>query len=164
VLEKLAPAAYNQAQITTGSHLLVFCADIDLKSRRNIMEKTLIKNGGTKENLKPYMDMIDGSVNNMSPDQKLSWAQRQTFLAIGNAINGAKALGFDSCPMEGFNSQEFSKILKIPENLVPTALVTIGYASDNPRPSSDYKRRRVLLRSNINFFIILIYLNSIFLD
>ena len=134
ILEKLAPAAYNQAQITTCSHLLVFCAEKDLVGRRNAMEKALIKNGGTKEGLKGYMDMIDGSINNMNPDQKLSWAQRQMFLAVGNAINGAKALGFDSCPMEGYNPQEFSKLLKLPENLVPTALVTIGYAADTPRP------------------------------
>jgi nitroreductase/dihydropteridine reductase len=133
ILEGLAPAAYNQTQITTCSHLLVFCADKDLIGRRNFIEKTLIKNGGNKESLKGYMDMIDGSINNMNPDQKLSWAQRQTFLAIGNAINGAKSLGFDSCPMEGFNPQEFSKILKLSENLVPTALVTIGYAADVPR-------------------------------
>jgi nitroreductase / dihydropteridine reductase len=70
----------------------------------------------------------------MSPDQQLSWAQRMMFLAVSNAINGAKSLGFDSCPMEGFNAAEYSKILNLPENLVPTALVTIGYAADTPRP------------------------------
>jgi nitroreductase len=133
-LAKLAPAAFNQTQITTCSHLFIFCADTDLKAKRMLIEKIMIKNGGTKEGLKGYMNMIDGSINNMNPDQKLSWAQRQTFLAIGNTINGAKSLGFDSCPMEGFNPQEVSKILKLPENLVPTAIVTIGYAADKPRP------------------------------
>jgi nitroreductase/dihydropteridine reductase len=37
----------------------------------------------------------------MSADQKLAWSQAQTYLALGNALNGAKALGFDSCPMGG---------------------------------------------------------------
>jgi len=132
--EKLAPVSYNQAQITTCSHLLVFCADKDLANKAKLIEKTMIKNGATKESLKGYMDMINGSINNMSPDQQLSWAQRMMFLAIGNAINGAKSLGFDSCPMEGFNPAEYSKILKLSDNLVPTALVTIGYAADTPRP------------------------------
>jgi len=132
--EKLAPVSYNQAQITTCSHLFVFCADKDLTNRAKFLEKSMIKGGATKESLKGYMDMINGSVNNMSPDQQLSWAQRMMFLAIGNAINGAKSLGFDSCPMEGFQPAEYSKILKLPDNLVPTALVTIGYAADTPRP------------------------------
>jgi nitroreductase / dihydropteridine reductase len=94
----------------------------------------LIKSGSTKEKLKGYMNMIHGQVNNMSPEQQISWAQRQIFLPIGNAINGAKSLGFDSCPMEGFIPEEYSKILKLPENLIPTAIVTIGYAADTPRP------------------------------
>jgi len=132
--EKLAPVSFNQAQITTCSHLLIFCADKDLASRRNTLEKYLIKGGAKKEDLKEYMNMIDGSINNMNPEQKLSWAQRMMFLAVGNAINGAKSLGFDSCPMEGFQPIEYSKILKLPDNLVPTVLVTIGYAADTPRP------------------------------
>jgi nitroreductase len=141
--EKLAPATYNQLQITTSSHLLVFCADKDLTGRAKFLEKSLIKTGATKEGLKPYMDMISGSVNNMSPDQQLSWVQRQMFLAVGNAINGAKALGFDSCPMEGFNPVEYSKILKLPDNLAPTALVTIGYAADTPRPKFRFAKEDV---------------------
>jgi nitroreductase / dihydropteridine reductase len=132
--EELAPASYNQAQITTSSHLLVFCADTDLANRVKVLEKYLIKSGATKESLKGYIDMIHGSIDNMSSDQKLSWAQRMMFLAVGNAINGAKSLGFDSCPMEGFNPAEYSRILKLPGNLVPTAIVTIGYAADTPRP------------------------------
>lgn len=134
IKEKLAPVSWNQPQITTCSHILVFCADKDLQGRKSLIEKTLIKNGATTESLKGYMDMIDGSINNMNPEQQLSWAQRQTFLPLGNAINGAKSLGFDSCPMEGFTPAEYSKILKLPDNLVPTAIVTIGYAADTPRP------------------------------
>jgi nitroreductase len=132
--EKLLSASYNQTQIMSCSYLLVFCADKDLAGRTKTMEKALIKNGSTKDGIKEYMDMIYGSINNMSPDQQLSWAQRQMYLAISNAVNGAKSLGFDSCPMEGFKPEEYSKILKLPDNLVPTALVTIGYAADTPRP------------------------------
>jgi len=41
----------------------------------------------------------------------LAWAQQQAFLALGNAVNGAKALGFDSCPITGFNPGECGRIL-----------------------------------------------------
>ena len=53
----------------------------------------------------------------MSPEQKLAWSQAQTYLALGNALNGAKSLGFDSCPMGGFDPEEFTRILKIPSPL-----------------------------------------------
>ena len=68
----------------------------------------------------------------MNEEQKKSWAQKQTYIALGNALNGAKALGFDSCPMEGFNPEEYSKILALPKNIIPSVLCAIGYAADEP--------------------------------
>ena len=82
---------------------------------------------------------------NLSDEQKLSWAQRQTYLALGNALNGAKALYFDSCPMEGFNPAEYAKILKLPSNLVPTALCPVGYASDKPAPKLRFPNDEVFI-------------------
>ena len=70
----------------------------------------------------------------MDDQKRLAWSQRQTYLALGNALNGSKSLGFDSCPMEGFNPSEYSKILNLPSNIVPTALCTIGFANDTPKP------------------------------
>ncbi|MGV8086948.1 MAG: NAD(P)H-dependent oxidoreductase [Candidatus Woesearchaeota archaeon] len=134
VKEKLLPVSWNQKQITTCSHLLVFCADTNLISKVDAIEKMMIKSGATKEDIKPYLDMINNTINNMSPEQQVSWVQRQLYLAVSNAVNGAKALGFDSCPMEGFDPKEYSNILKLPDNLVPTAVVTVGYAADTPRP------------------------------
>jgi len=132
--EALAPVSWNQAQITTCSHLLVFCANSDIKSHIALLEKAMIKNGAKKEAIKGYIDMMYGFEAKLTDDQRLTWAQRQAYLALGNAVNGAKSLGFDSCPMEGFDPDGYSKILKLPKNIVPTALCTIGYAADTPMP------------------------------
>jgi nitroreductase / dihydropteridine reductase len=130
--EKLAPAAYNQPQITTSSHLLVFCADSDLKHRIQLIANQIGETAETKE----YLDALKGLEANIPKDKQLAWAQRQLYIALGNAVNGAKSLGFDSCPMEGFNPEEFAKILKLPKNIVPTALVAIGHAADTARPKT----------------------------
>lgn len=130
--EKLAPASWNQKQITTCSHLLVFCANSDVKGNIDKLEKLMIENGANKESIKGYIDMMKGFEKGLSEEQRLSWSQRQTFLALGNALNGAKFLGFDSCPMEGFSPGEYSKILGLPHNILPVALCPIGYAADKP--------------------------------
>jgi len=143
IKEQLAPVSWNQPQITTCSHLLVFCADSDLIGKAHALENHLIKNGGTKESLKGYMEMVHGVVDNMNKEQSTAWAQRQLYLAVGNAVNGAKSLGFDSCPMEGFNAIEYSKILNLPANIVPTALVTIGYATDTARPKDRFSKEEI---------------------
>lgn len=134
IKEKLAPAAWNQDQITTCSHILVFCANTQVKDHIDKFEKMLEASGASEESRKTYVGMMRGFEEGMSDEHKLGWAQRQLYLAVANAINGAKALGFDSCPMEGFSEEEFSKILELPKHLVPTCLVTIGIASDVPKP------------------------------
>lgn len=132
--EKLSPVSWNQPQITSCSHLLVFCGDKNIASHIDKLENLMIESGAKPDDIKPYIEMMRGFERNLTDEQKLSWAQRQTFLALGNALNGAKSLGFDSCPMEGFDPKGYAKILKLPDNLVPTALCPIGYAADKPKP------------------------------
>lgn len=131
--EKLAPASWNQPQIKSCSHLLVFCANSDIKGNIDKLEKLMIDSGAKPEGIKDYIQMMRDFEKRLSEERKLEWAKRQTFLALGNALNGAKFLGFDSCPMEGFSPVDYSKILNLPHNLAPVALCTIGYAADKPK-------------------------------
>jgi len=133
IKEKLAPASWNQPQIKSCSHLLVFCANKDIAGNIDRLEKMMVEQGAKPEEVKEYAGMMRSFEKSLSDEQKLAWAQRQAYLALGNALNGAKALGFDSCPMEGFDHAEYAKILKLAPNLVPTALCPIGYASDKPK-------------------------------
>jgi len=128
IKERLTPASMNQKQIESCSHLLVFCANKDIAGNIDKLEKLMKKVGANTG----YIDIMRGFDKSLSDEQKLSWSQRQTYLALGNALNGAKSLGFDSCPMEGFDPEAYAKILDLPSNLVPTALCPIGYASDKP--------------------------------
>ena len=105
--EELTPASMNQKQIESCSHLLVFCADIAIAGNIDKLEKLMKKAGASTE----YIGIMRGFDKSLSEEQKLAWAQRQTYLALGNALNGAKSLGFDSCPMEGFDPKAYSKIL-----------------------------------------------------
>lgn len=142
--ELLKPAAFNQEQITTCSHLLVFCADPDYDSLIKRLGALLKKGGVPAEMQKMITDMATGFAKPMSPEQRLAWSQAQTYLALGNALNGAKALGFDSCPMGGFDQKEFSRILKIPAPLVPTMLCPVGYAADKPMPKLRFAKEDIV--------------------
>jgi nitroreductase/dihydropteridine reductase len=132
VKEQLRPAAFDQEQVTSCSHLFVFCADPDYDSLIHRLGTLLKKSGVPEEIQRMVIGMAAQFTQPMSPEQKLAWSQAQTYLALGNALNGAKSLGFDSCPMGGFDPKEFSRILKIPPPLVPTMLCPVGYAADKP--------------------------------
>lgn len=88
--------------------------------------------------------MASQSAGAMTREQQLAWSQAQTYLALGNAVNGAKSLGFDSCPMGGFNPAEFSRILNIPAPLVPVMLCPVGYAADKAMPKVRFSKEEIL--------------------
>jgi len=141
--EKLFPVSRNQQQIITCSHLLVFCANTDVMGNLDKLEEKMVISKIPREKAKAFTDMTRKGFKDFDEKKTLSWAQRQLYIALGNAVNGAKSLGFDSCPMEGFSPEEYSKILKLPKNIVPTALVTIGYAADKPRPKVRLSKEEV---------------------
>lgn len=139
--ERLTPASMNQKQIESCSHLLVFCANTNIAGNIDKLEKLMKKAGASTG----YIDIMRGFDKSLGKEQKLAWAQRQTYLALGNALNGAKSLGFDSCPMEGFDPKAYAKILNLPPNLVPTALCPIGYASDKPNPKLRFSAEEIFM-------------------
>lgn len=141
--EKLFPHSYNQEQITTCSHLLVFCADSDVLEKIEKYEKMLQESGMDEENIKNYIGMMKGFEENMDQQAKINWASKQTFIAMTNALNGATSLGFDSCPMEGFSPEEYKKILNLPENLHPCVIVSLGTAEDSPHPKIRYSKEEM---------------------
>jgi nitroreductase len=141
--QELLGASYNQPQITTCSHLLVFCADTDLENRLKNLCDLMRSANVPEENVNQFYNMVNGFISSLPAEQRLSWAKNQVYLAVGNALNGAKALGLDSCPMEGFDAKAYSKILKLPANLVPSVVVPVGYAADTPRPKLRFAKKDV---------------------
>lgn len=134
--EKLRKVSMDQQQITTCSHLLVFCADTDFKFDKLIE---------LMPNAESYYTGLKNNFSTMSYDDKLLFASNQVFIALGNALNGAKSLGFDSCPMGGFSSEGYKEVLDLDANLVPVVLCPIGYAADKPRDKVRFSKEDVFI-------------------
>ena len=144
IKEQLKPAVFDQEQVTTCSHLLVFCADPDYESLIKKLGLLLEKNHVPEDMRKMVISMADQFTMPMSPEQRFAWSQAQTYLALGNALNGAKALGFDSCPMGGFSPDEVARILAIKQPLVPVMLCAVGYAADSPIPKIRFAKEDIV--------------------
>jgi len=132
--ERLKKASYDQEQITSCSHLLVFCTDTNTDGLIARLENGMRQSGVPESSVQGFIGMVKGFLSGLTDaEAKKAWLQRQVYLAVENALLGAKALGLDSCPMEGFLPAEYSKILGLPDNLIPTVVVPVGFASDKPR-------------------------------
>jgi nitroreductase len=132
--DKLFAATFNQNQVRTCSHLFVFCADTDYPAIIRRLDATMEGAGVPEEQREMITEFAANVANSMTPEQRLKWSQEQVYIALGNTINGAYALGLGACPMTAFQPAEFAKILGLPGNLVPTVLVSVGYAAEEGAP------------------------------
>ncbi|MBZ2166217.1 nitroreductase family protein [Methanobacterium spitsbergense] len=141
--KKLSAASMEQAQIITCSHLLVFCANTDLDGNAQKTLNLMKKAGVPEENLEQFQMIMNIFLSNFDSETGVNEAQCNVFIAAITAIYAAKSLGIDSCPMQGFNNEEYSKILEIPSSLVPTILVPIGYPADKQMPKLRFTKEEI---------------------
>ena len=132
--DKLFTATFGQNQVRTCSHLFVFCADTDYAGIIRIVDKSMAAAGVPDPQREAMMELAANVANGMAPEQRLQWSKEQVYIALGNCLNGAFSLGLGACPMTAFQPPEFAKILGLPENLVPTVMVSIGYAAEDGMP------------------------------
>jgi nitroreductase len=140
----LSPATHDETQINSCSHLLVFCVNTDWEAQTQRLSRAM------KERTIP--DMIWAKVMSIAgemaqePSADLqAWLVGQVYIAATYALLGAQALGLDCCPMTHFDGAEYSRILELPENVVPVVLLPVGYAADQPRPKWRYPLEEMLI-------------------
>ena len=61
-------------------------------------------------------------------------AQRSIGMAMQNLMLAAKALGYDSCPMIGFDIDKVAELIRLPEDHVMGPMVAIGKGTKDPWP------------------------------
>ncbi len=134
---KLRKAAYEQEQITSASHILVFSARPNIRDRASNLFSTLRRNGAPEEIVAKLekFSKITNLIRTVT-FSRTSWAAKQAYVALGIASLTAAELGIDGCPMEGFDPGKFARILRLGDDLRPAVLFAIGYrsASDKVRP------------------------------
>ena len=141
ILEKIQAIAWNQPQITTCSHLIVFAARNDLAQVQE--EYFSLMSGGNPEiraSLKGYEDMVSGFVASKNTDTAHIWATKQAYIAHGFALAACAELGVDSCAMEGFDPAALDTILDLPATQKSVVLLPIGYRAEGEAPRGEKVR------------------------
>lgn len=130
VREQIQPIAWNQAQITDGSHLLVFAAwDHYTPERINHMfDLVNTERGFVNEGWENYRQMLLKAYPARDPQVNFEHAARQAYIALGAALIAAAFEEVDATPMEGFDPAKLDEILKLRERgLRSVAIVPLGY-------------------------------------
>ncbi len=143
--KKLFPATWNQRQILDCSHYLVFTANTKMTEEHidRHLARTVEVRGGAVEELKRYRNIMVGDVvTGARGPIAQEWAAHQAYLALGNFITSAALMGIDTCPMEGFQPDEYDRILDLaPKGLASVVCCAAGYRAADDKSAMKKKVR-----------------------
>lgn len=133
--EKLHPIAYGQKQIVDSSVVIAVLGDLEANKNVEPVFGPLVAAGHMPKELKDTLaGQIEGAYQH--PQVARDEAIRNGSLAAMQLMIAAKALGYDTCPMGGYDAARFVTEFNVPERYVPVMLISVGLAATPARPSS----------------------------
>ena len=128
--KRLLPYAMGQDKVVDCSHLVVLAArttvdddliDSYIASVAQVRNLPLTELHGLGDHMK---DVFAGK----SQQQRKEWAHQQTYIALGTLLTAAAVMKIDSCPMTGFQSEGFDRVLGLTERgLESTVICALGH-------------------------------------
>ncbi len=130
--QKIREAAHGQAQVTDSSLLIIICADMSAWQKD---PARYWANAPTE--VQEYMSsMIDQYYRNREQVQR-DEAMRSAGIAAQTIMLAAKSMGYDTCPMDGFDFDAVGKLINLPDDHAIAMFVVVGKAEQpaKPRPT-----------------------------
>lgn len=118
---QLREAAYDQAQVTDASLLFVVCADI--KAWEKDPQRYWVNAPKEAQDiLIPWIHPFYNDKEQLQRDE----AMRSVGLMLQTLMIAAKAMGYDSCPMIGFDIDKVGQLIHLPADYAVGAMLVIG--------------------------------------
>ena len=129
--KRIRAEAWDQAQVTDASLFVVLCAD--LKSWEK--EPARYWRDASKEVQDFMLPAIDDYYRGKEQVQR-DEAMRSCGIAAQTLMLAAKSMGYDSCPMDGFDFDKVAELIRLPDDHVIAMFVAIGKGTKEawPRP------------------------------
>jgi putative NAD(P)H nitroreductase len=131
---QLRGLAFGQAQVEQAAAVVLVCGRLDAYE-----DAQRIYGDADKPTREKYVPMIDGAYKGQ-PVLQREEAIRSGSLAAMSLMYAAKALGWDSGPMIGFDAASVGAMLRLDENTVPVMMIVIGKALGGEQPPRGYRR------------------------
>ncbi len=122
--ESIRAVSWDQAQVTDASLLLILCADLKAWEKEparywdNAPEEV-------RDFMVPAIDQYYRDKEQVQRDE----AMRSCGIAAQTIMLAAKAMGYDTCPMDGFDFDAVAKLINLPDDHVIAMFVAVGKAT-----------------------------------
>lgn len=124
--KQIREVAWDQAQVTDASLFIILCADL------NAFEKEPIRYWkeapeSVQAIMLPAIDEYYRDKPQIQPDE----AMRSCGIAAQTLMLTAKSMGYDSCPMDGFDYEAVGQLINLPKDHTIAMFVAIGKGTKN---------------------------------
>ena len=129
--KQIREVAWDQAQVTDASLFIVLCAD--LKSWEKQPSRYWVNAPKEiQEFMLPAIDKYYRGKDQVQRDE----AMRSCGITAQTLMLAARSMGYDSCPMDGFDFEKVSELIHLPAEHVIAMFVAIGKCTKEswPRP------------------------------
>jgi len=145
--EKLLPIAFGQKQIIESSAVIAVLGDLQANLNFESVFGPLVTAGFLKQEVKDGLGaQVNGAYQN--PQVARDEALRNASLAAMQLMLAAKALGYDTCPMGGYDPVRFVQEFNVPERYLPVMLISVGVAATPARGSSRLPLDQIVVKES----------------
>jgi len=135
--EKLLPIARNQKQIVEASAIIAVLGDLEGYMKAEQIYQQAVERGFMTEEVKQTLvNNITNAYSNRDPELIKRIALVDGGLVSMQLMLVAKAKGYDTVPMGGYDEEQFKVVFEIPQRYQPIMLIAIGKASEPGHPST----------------------------
>lgn len=129
--KQIRQVAWDQAQVTDASLFIVLCADMKAWEK----QPNRYWNQAPKEIQEFMLPAIDNYYRGKEQVQR-DEAMRSCGITAQTLMLAAKSMGYDSCPMDGFDFEKVADLIALPADHVIAMFVAIGKGTKEawPRP------------------------------
>ena len=118
---RIRAKAWDQAQVTDASLLLVMCADLKSWERDPARYWR-----GAPQPVQDFLVPAIGEYYRGKEQVQRDEAMRSCGIAAQTIMLAAKAMGYDSCPMDGFDFDAVGKLINLPADHCIAMMIAVG--------------------------------------
>lgn len=145
--DKLVAASFGQRQVADASHVIVIATrtDVDEKYISEYISMMEVQLGLDPDAMGQYRNIMIGRLGDLSHEDRMEWAAKQAYIALGTMMTACASLEVDSCPMEGFVAEDYDALLDLKSNKLHAAVVLpVGYRDNEDQTQHQSKVRKPL--------------------
>jgi len=140
---QLRAAAFDQAQVTDAS--LLFVVAVDIKAWEKDPARYWVNAPKEAQDiLVPWITPFYSGNEQLQRDE----AMRSAGILLQTMMLSAKAMGYDSCPMVGFDFQKVAELIHLPKDFAVAAMLVIGKGTKPAWPKPGFISKSEMVVEN----------------